>query len=298
MGLSFFKISRGYPWTPVITLRDHYNFEEDSFFYTKDYFKHQLLYAKKTLGELPYRPKSKKLKATPKLSHSFYSRDSSLDTLGKVMRKRIKGARSTVDKRLLELAIDLNLNLKQKLLEREGFIALRNEEFYKTYVKSVKFSPFFSRFGLSQYYLYFYPTDLNRIDFKSLLINSFQSVKYNLGFDSSRSFLIKYLFPYRNPNMAYLNRLAKTEKIVGEYCMFAINKAYIVMHANNSLPSDNWSVDSKKFEMYSQKVLFNPDYSIPPLPIKKFDLGKIPTERALGPETYEFKRISEIYSRK
>ena len=98
--------------------------------------------------------------------------------------------------------------------------------------------------------------------------------------------------------MAYVNRLAKTEKIVGEYCMFAINKAYIVIHADNSLPSENWKVDSKKFEIYSQKVLFNPEYSVPPLPLLKFDLGKIPTERALGPETYEFKRLSEIYSRK
>ena len=214
------------------------------------------------------------------------------------MRRRIKNARNTVDKRLLELTIKFNLNLKQKLLQQENFIALRKEEFYKTYVKSVKFLPLFSYFGLSQYYLYIFPTDLNRIDFKSLLTNSFQSVKFNLGFDSSRSFLIKYLFPFRNPNMAYVNRIAKTVKIVREYCVFAVKKMYQVIHADNSLPSDNWSVDSKKFEIYAQKVLFNPNYSVQLSPIKKFDLWKTPSERVLGPETYEYQRLSEIYSRK
>ena len=296
--LQSFKICRGHPWIPIVTLRDHYNFEEERFFYTKDYFKHQLLYAKKTLGEVPYHPKSKEVSFNHQRSQAFYNKDSSLELLSKVMRKRIKTARNTVDKRLLELTIKLNLNLKQNLLQQKDFIALRNEEFYKTYVKSIKFTPLFSRFGLSQYYLYFYPTDLNRIDFKSLLINSFQSVKYNLGFDASRSFLIKYLFPFQNPNLAYVNRIVKTDRIVREYCMFAIKKAYHILHANNNLPSDNWSVDPKKFEIYAQKVLFNPNYSVPPLPIKKFDLGKIPTERVLGPENYEFKRLSEIYSRK
>ncbi len=296
--LRFFKVSRGYPWIPIVTLRDHYNFEEDRFFYTKDYFKHQLLYAKKTLGEPPHYTKGEELNAIPQHSQAFYSKDSSLDALAKVMRRRIKSARSTVDKRLLELAIKFNLDLKQKLLQREDFIALRKEEFYKTYVKSVKFLPLFSHFGLSQYYLYIFPTDLSKIDFKSLLANSFQSVKYNLGFDSSRPLLIKYLFPFRNPNMAYVNRIAKTDKIVREYCAFAVKKAYQILHADNNLPSDNWSVDPKKFEIYAQKVLFNPDYSVPPLPVKEFDLWKTPTERVLGPEAYEYQRLSEIYSRK
>ncbi len=295
--LRFFKICRGYPLTPIVTLRDHYNFEEDCFFYTKDYFKHQLLYAKKTLGDLHYYRKSKELRVSPRRSQAFYLKDSSLESLAKVMRRRFKNAKSSVDKNLLERAIKLDLNLKQKLLQQVDFIALRNEEFYKTYVKSIKFLPLFSYFGLSQYYLYIYPTDLSRVDFTSLLTNSFQSVKYNLGFDASRPFLIKYLFPFRNPNMTYVNRIAKTEKIVREYCAFAVKKAYQVLHADNNLPSDNWSVDPKKFEIYAQNVLFNPNYSVQ-LSLKEFDLWKIPTERALGPKTYEFKHLSEIYSRK
>ena len=296
--LLFFKVCRGYPWTPIVSIRDHYNFDEDRFFYTKDYFKHQLLYAKKILGDLPYYRKNKEANLSPKTSQAFYLKDSSLESLAKVMRRRFKNAKSSVDKNLLERAIKLYLNLKQTLLQRDDFNALRNEEFYKTYVKAVKFLPVFSYFGLSQYYLYVYPTDLSRVDFASLLTNSFQSVKYNLGFDASRPLLIKYLFPFRNPNMAYVNRIAKTEKIIREYCAFAVKKAYQVLHADNSLPSDNWSVDPKKFEIYAQNVLFNPDYSVEPSPIKKFDMWKIPTTRALGPETYEFKHLSEIYSRK
>lgn len=296
--LRFFKICRGYPWIPVVSLRDHYNFEENSFFHTKDYFKHQLLFAKKTFGELSNNRTCKEGKFNPKSSGAFYSNDSSLESLVKLMRKRIKRARGTVDKTLLEQVIKLDLNLKQKLLQQEDFNELKNEEYFKIYVKSVKILPLLSRFGLSQYYLYFFPTDLSKVNFKSLLANTFQSVKYNLGFDDSRPFLIKYLFPFRNPNLAYVNRLAKTDKIVREYCAFAIKKVYQVLHADNSLPSDNWSVDFKKFKIYAQKVLFNPDYSDPPLPGKEFDLHKTPTERVLGPETFEYLCLSEIYYRK
>lgn len=296
--LRFFKICRGYHWIPVVSLRDHYNFEENSFFHTKDYFKHQLLFAKKTFGDLSNNRICKEAKFSPESSEAFYTNDSSLESLAKVMRKRIKNARSTVDKTLLERAIQLDLNIKQRLLQQENFNALKNEEYFKTYVKSVKILPLLSRFGLSQYYLYFFPTDLSKINFKLLFANTFQSVKYNLGFDDSRPFLIKYLFPYRNPNLAYINRIAKTDKIVREYCAFAIKKVYQVLHVDNSLTSDNWSVDFKKFEIFAQKVLFNPDYSDRPLPVKELDLHKTPIERVLGPETFEYLCLSEIYYRK
>ncbi|GAH32512.1 unnamed protein product, partial [marine sediment metagenome] len=78
------------------------------------------------------------------------------------------------------------------------------------------------------------------LDLKLLLINTFQNVNYPAYIDNVHSLFIKFLFPYRNPNMSYINWLAKSKKNVSEYCMFFIKKFYTILHFDHNLDPYKW----------------------------------------------------------
>jgi len=147
--------------------------------------------------------------------------------------------------------------------------------------------------------LYFYPTDINQIDFKLLMNNSFQSISYSAQIDNSNSFLCQYLFPFRNPGISsYLNWLTKSKKIVREYCLFFVKKVYQILHFNYNLTSDGWDLDPNRFKIYFQNILFNPDYKIQKIPnMKEFNFGDLNVSDRFGPDSPEFKALSQIYNR-
>ncbi len=285
-----------YLWSYVIkaySRKDFFDLEQNEFFYTKDLFEQYFLNMRSILGEtqkpLPEAPNTVLTK--------FWSKEDDLPTLIKSVEDRVRNERVDLDLDNLRNLVELNKLLKDKILDLEGFKTSREKSFFKNYIKSINFIPSFQRFGMSQYTLYFYPTDINKIDYKLLLNNSFQSISYPAQIDKSNSFLIQYISPYRNPGVStYLNWLTKSKRIVREYCLFFVKKMYQLFHFNYNLSSKGWDLDPNRFKIYFQNILFNPDYKIQLLDLKEFNIGNIDCSGYLGPESTEFKALSQIYS--
>ena len=285
-----------YLWSYVIkpfSRKDFYNLEENAFFYTKDLFEQYFLNVQSILGEAR-KPISEVLSTA---LTKFWSKEDDLPTLIKSVEDRVRNEHIDLDLENLRNLVELNELLKDKILDIEGFKTSYEKSFFKNYIKSINFIPSFQRFGMSQYSLYFYPTDINKIDFKLLLNNSFQSISYPAKIDNSNSFLIQYISPYRNPGVStYLNWLTKSKKIVREYCLFFVKKMYQVFHFNYNLSPEGWDLDPNRFKIYFQNVLFNPDYNVQIPELKEFSVDDLTGANYLGPESAEFKALSKVYN--
>ena len=273
--------------------KDFYNLEQREFFYTKDLFEQYFLNVRSILGEAQ--------KPLPEIFNpdltKFWPKEENLPTLIKSVENRVRNERVDLDLDNLRNLVEFNKLLKDKILDLEGFKTSHEKSFFKNYIKSINFIPSFQRFGMSQYSLYFYPTDINRIDFKLLLNNSFQSISYPAQIDNSNSFLIKYISPYRNPSVSsYLNWLTKSKKIVREYCLFFVKKMYQVFHLNYNLSPEGWDFDPNRFKIYFQNVLFNPDYMVQIPELKEYNVDDLTGSNYLGPDSAEFKALSQVYN--
>ncbi len=285
-----------YLWSYFIkpfSRKDFYNLEQNEFFYTKDLFEQYFLNVRSILGEAQI-PLSEVLN-TPLTK--FWSKEDDLPTLIKSVEDRVRNEHIDLDLENLRNLVELNELLKDKILDLKGFKTSYEKSFFKNYIKSINFIPSFQRFGMSQYSLYFYPTDINKIDFKLLLNNSFQSISYPAQIDNSNSFLIQYISPYRNPGVStYLNWLTKSKKIVREYCLFFVKKMYQVFHFNYNLSPKGWDFDPNRFKIYFQNILFNPDYKVQIPELKEFNTGDLTGANYLGPDSAEFKALSSVYN--
>ena len=285
-----------YLWSYFIkpfSRKDFYNLEQNEFFYTKDLFEQYFLNVRSILGEAQI-PLSEVLN-TPLTK--FWSKEDDLPTLIKSVEDRVRNEHIDLDLENLRNLVELNELLKDKILDLKGFKTSYEKSFFKNYIKSINFIPSFQRFGMSQYSLYFYPTDINKIDFKLLLNNSFQSISYPAQIDNSNSFLIQYISPYRNPGVStYLNWLTKSKKIVREYCLFFVKKMYQVFHFNYNLSPKGWDFDPNRFKIYFQNILFNPDYKVQIPELKEFNIGDLTGANYLGPDSAEFKALSSVYN--
>jgi len=275
--------------------KDFYDLEQKEFFYTKDLFEQYFLNVRSILGE-----ELNPLPESPNRSYTkFWSKEDDLSVLIKSVEDRVKNEPFDLDRGRLGKLVEFNEVLKDKILDLNGFKKCQENLFFQNYIKSINFIPSFQHFGMSQYSLYFYPTDINQIDFKLLLSNSFQSINYPAQIDNSNSFLIRYIFPFRNPGISsYLNWLTKSKKKIREYCLFFVKKMYQVFHFNYNLDPEGWDLDPNKFKIYFQNVLFNPDYKLEVPKLKEFIIGDSNGSNYLGPESVEFKALSEVYGKK
>ncbi|MHA1476615.1 MAG: hypothetical protein ACTSPU_00300 [Promethearchaeota archaeon] len=284
-----------YYWSGFVeafTRKDFFDFEVKAFFHTKDLFEQYFIYLKKTLGDIS----NKIIEFPNKTPENFWLKENSITVLIKQVEDRIR--RENIDLNIinLHLVLEFSTELEENILNIDKFKRSQEELFFKNYVKAIKIIPSFKDFGLSSYSLYFYPTDINQIDFKLLLNNSFQSISYPAQIDNSNSFLIQYIYPYRNPGVkSYLNWLTKSKKIVREYCLFFIKKIYQILHFNYNLTSEGWDLDPNRFKIYFQNILFNPDYKIQIPALKEFNIGDLDSSNYLGPNSSEFKALSQIY---
>ncbi len=285
-----------YLWSYFIkpfSRKDFYNLEQKEFFYSKDLFEQYFLNVRSILG--------KAQKPLPEVLITdltkFWSKEDNLPALIKSVEDRVRNERVDFDLDNLHNLVEFNKLLKNKILDLKGFKTSYEKSFFKNYIKSINFIPTFQRFGMGQYALYFYPTAINKIDFKLLLNNSFQSISYPAQIDNSNSFLLQYISPYRNPGIsAYLNWLTKSKKIVREYCLFFVKKMYQVFHFNYNLSPEGWDLDPNRFKIYFQNVLFNPDYKVQIPELKEFNVGDLTGANYLGPESAEFKALSKVYN--
>ena len=187
-------------------------------------------------------------------------------------------------------------NLSNFLLDQDKYKIEKSKFFFSNYIKSIKFIPVLQHFGIGQYYLYIYPYNLDEIDFKILLSNSFQKIKYPISMDKSTSLFIKYIWPYQNPNLSYAHWLTKSKKDVREFCSFLIKKIFQIFHFNYNLTSDNWIYDSNRFKIYMQNILFNPKYKVQIAKIKEFNIGKLSATDCRGPDSIDFNNLTKIYN--
>ena len=274
--------------------KDFYDLEQKEFFYTKDLFRQFFLNVRSILGEV-----QKPLSETQTIQQNiFWSKEEDISHLIKSVEDRIRGEHVDLSVDKLNDLVEFNNKLKENLLNLSKFKESQEKFFFKNYIKSINFIPSFQKFGMNQYFLYFYPTDINQIDFKLLMNNSFQSISYPAQIDNSNSFLCQYIFPLRNPGISpYLNWLTKSKKIVREYCLFFVKKLYQILHFNYNLSSDGWDLDPNRFKIYFQNILFNPDYKVQIPDMKEFNIGDLNVSDYFGPDSLEFKALSQIYNR-
>ena len=286
-----------YVWSGLLkafSRKDFYDLEQKEFFYTKDLFSQVFLNVKTILGEV----QKPLLEVYNPIIPSFWSKEKNVSNLIKKVEERVRGEQIDFNANELHNLSEFNEQLKIKLLTLNKFKESQEKFFFKNYIRSIDFIPSFQNFGMSQYLLYFYPTDINKIDFKLLMNNSFQSISYPAQIDNSNSFLFQYISPYRNPGISpYLNWLTKSKKIIREYCLFFIKKIYQILHFNYNLSSDGWDLDPNRFKIYFQNILFNPDYKVQIPDMKEFNIGDLNVSDYLGPDSPEFKALSQIYNR-
>ncbi|MFX0076490.1 MAG: hypothetical protein ACFE96_13695, partial [Candidatus Hermodarchaeota archaeon] len=285
-----------YDWSghqEAFSRKDFYDLEQEEFFYTKDLFKQYFSNVRAIFGNIP----KPLVEVESVKSLTFWSKEVNISFLIKSVEDRVRSEQAELKEGELNLLLQLHKDLNKILLTLDEYKSIQEKKFFKTFLESISFIPSFQKFGLSQYFLYFYPSDINQIDFKLLLNNSFQSISYPAQIDNSNSFLCKYIFPFRNPGISpYLNWLTKSKKIIREYCLFFIKKFYQIMHFNYNLNQDGWDLDPNRFKIYFQNILFNPDYVVHIPYLKEFNVGELNTFNYLGPNSSEFKALSLIYN--
>jgi len=281
-------------WTGMIKgflSKNFYDFGQKEFFFTKDLYDQYFLYVKNIFGSYLESWKEEKNEN----QECFWSKEKNLLDLVKKVNDRVMSENHDYNETHLNKLIDFHENQKNYLLNKEKFKMLKQEYFFTNFIKTIKFIPSLEYFGLGQYFLYLYPTNMNELDFKLLLLNTFQKIKYPTSIDSSNSLFIKYIMPYGSPNLKYLHWLARSKKIIREYCGFFINKVYKILHFNNKLSQQGWIYDKDKFKMHMQEVLFNPKYKPVNSINMAFEIGNKSISSYLGPESLEFESLSQIY---
>ncbi len=287
---------RRYHWSGFVeaySRKDFYDFDREEFFYSKDLFEQYFIYLEKTLDDVP----DKIIELPNKTLENFWHSQKNTADLIKQIEDRIRNEGIDLDINDLYHILEFSSELEANILNIDKFKRSQEEDFFKNYINSIQFLPSFKNFGLSSYNLYFYPTDINQLDYKLLLNNAFQSVSYPAQIDNSSSFLIQYIYPYRNPGISpYLNWLTKSKKIIREYCLFFTKKFYQILHFNYNLSSEGWDLDPNRFKIYFQNILFNPDYNIQIPDLREFNVGDLDSSNHFGPNSSEFKALSHIYN--
>lgn len=272
-------------------IRSYYDLESQSFFYTKDLFEQYFNFVKTILGT-----KFKKFIEAPlKNQNLLWSSKESFDELINLVEDRFSRQQIDFNAKKLQDLEEFHSNLENLILNVQNFKQVKQSKFFKQYIKSIKFFPNFRNYGISHYFLYIRPLDLNQIDFRLLFNNTFQKIKFQASIGNNQSFFISYLFPFRNPNMSYINWLTKSKRIILEYCIFYIKSIHLILNFDRNLDSSGWDLDHKKFETHIQQILFNQKFKKFPLEIKTLKLSAPSTFQFLGPDTPNFTKLNNIY---
>ncbi len=283
-------------WTgriKALSSKHLYDFDSKTFFYTKDLYEQYFLYVKSIFRSgLEYREEE-----INRNQKNFWSNEENILDLVKKVNDRGMSENCDYNDKNLNRLLDFHLNLKEYLINIEKFKNAKEEYFFTNFIKSIRFIPAFEYFGLGQYYLFLYPTDMNEIDFKLLLLNTFQKINYPTSIDNSNSLFINYIMPYDSPQLSYIHWLARSKNIIREYCGFFIKKVYNIIQFDNNLTLEGWNYDKDRFKMHMQTILFNPKYQIENLFIKEYEVGNKSISSYFGPESPEFESLSQIYNR-
>ena len=281
-------------YSPAFSLKHYYDFEAKEFSYTEDLFDHYFRFIMKTFDSSNENIIPAKKRIPYQSMYKIWDQDYDVTEFVRKVNRR------AADEKVEEFGIhadplsQFQSNLLDCLLDTDKYRKQKSADFFKNYIKSIKFIPAFNKFGFGQYYIYIHPADLNKIDFKLLFLNSFQSVRHAVKLDTSLSFLMKYVMPYENPNLAYLNRITKSDKIIQEYCLFSIKKVHYIFQFYYNLTPEGWVYDKNKFKKYMQNILFNPSYDVHIPKMTTYELSKAPS--VYGPDSSEYEVLTRIYT--
>ena len=287
----FLKIYYSSFFNPTFSLKDFYDLEQEEFFYTKDLFEQFYLYIKKTFDV-----ECKPIKKFPSNTKQHYWEKLNISHLISHIENRISKEHIDFNLKNMNQLFIFHNNLKASIKNVDSFKGVKKEYFYHNYIDAIKFYPVFQSFGFGQYFIYFYPINLDEIDFKHFLHSSFQKIKYPAILEDSFPFLINFIWPYRNPNDKLLNWLTKSKKVIREYCVFFIKKVYQLFHFEHNLSMFGWDLDFNRFRVYLQKVLFDPSYHIPAPKLKEFNVGDLIVSDYFTPDSTEYKALIKLYS--
>lgn len=272
--------------------KDFYDFSNKNFFYTKDLYDQYFLFVQQIFGT-QLNPLPDDVNNSQDI---FWSNDASIENL--IEKVIINDQMENVDlnPNSLDKLQKFTLTLEQNLLNEEKFSEIKKEYFFKNFVKAIKFIPSFQHFGFENFYVYLYATERSEIDFRLLFMHTYQKIRYPACIDNSNSLFIKYIMPYRKPNMGYLNWLTKTKKIIREYVAFSVRKIHQIFHIDYNLSFDEWNYEADKFKIYMQNILFNPNYKPQIQGIKAFNCDEIRDSKRFGPDSQEFEDLIKSYN--
>lgn len=287
--------AKSYLWSGFNTLfssRSFYNFNTKEFFYTKDLYNQFLLYVKGVFGE-----EIKFLNEVDNnLGEKFWSKEKNILNFVEKVNNRVSRQNLDFNVNHLHQLLEFHLRLSEFLIDDKKFKRSKQNISYKNFVKSINVFPNFQLFGLGQYFLYLYPVDMNELDFKLLLGNTFQKIQYPACIDNSNALFIRYIIPHRKPPNKYLHWLTKSKRIIREHCGFFIKKLYQILHFGVNLDKRGWIYDKDKFKIHIQKILFNPDYIFQTPEIKEYFFSDTSISSYFGPESPEYQSFTHIYS--
>ena len=271
-------------------LRDFYDLDNQEFFYTSDLFNQYFIYVQKIFEQELSAFKEINL-TNPK---GFSLSENSPKNLIKHVDDRISREQTEFDINKINDLLKFHLNLIDYLLEPDRFKEVKTEAFFRKYIRSIKFKPKFQNFGLGKYFLYIRPIDGTSINFKLLLVNTFQKIQYPAYIDNIQSLFIRYLFPYRNPNKTYINWLTKSKKTISEYCLFFIKKIHSILHFDHNLDPEGWDLDPRNFKTYLQKVIFDPKFNKQVPIMRSSNIGDLDISNNYDPNSTSFQNLLEI----
>ncbi|TFF86762.1 MAG: hypothetical protein EU517_00100 [Promethearchaeota archaeon] len=241
--------------TQIVSRRDFYDFIYKQFFYTPYLFEHLFNYCRYLFGE-----------NLPSLGEKKWDIPNStlFENIGiSDLMKDINASReekSLNRRKLSEIGKIIN-NIEDIFQNRSAWTELKRNALYAQFVKSLIFEPFYPCFGLQKYHIYFRPIDMNNCDLRLLLSNSFLSFRFLDVNRSSYCFMIKYIFPYNNPNLSYFNWLTLSKKNISEYCLYTIIREHRLYNFERNIEqkegSTAWNLDISQFINYSEEVIFS-----------------------------------------
>ena len=281
-------------WSGFITgfsTRNFYDYENQDFFYTKDLYEQYGKYIESSFQDLNQDFKMVKFENQKIL----WSDDGDIIKLVKLANNRKARENEIYDHDLLDRLRTFYLNMEEIILRSEEFVKSKKDLFFQNHVKAIKFIPAFQRFNLSKFTTYFYSSDLNQINFKSLLGTNFLKIEYPASIDDSIPFLIDYVLSSNQSDNPILDNILAPENKIREYCGFVIKKTHALFHFEMNFTPEGWDYDSIMFKEHLQNVLFNKEYKFNIPNLKTFQFSDNGEEPKYGLSSPEFQDLCEIY---
>lgn len=282
----------------AISLKEFYDFETSSYFYTSDLFSQFTRYvssiSKGTAGMT--RPFVHDEKHLSMMENHLQTHPNDLDSLAKEFHRQSSHRSLDFNPTNINELVQIHRSLIPTLTDLQKFKELQTRYAFTTYVDAVRFIPHFGQFGFSHYFVWTKLKNLSEVNLKSFLTNSFLNVKTSTKLGRGyNSLLISYLFPLRTPNTSYLNWLLHTKRLFLEYFMLTPTCVHQIFQFSKNLTKQGWDLSADKFLTFAKSRIMNPGITPDTSVVSNYSLDDI-GETIYGPNSEELTALSTIFS--